>query len=108
MDAEFIAQTLCMANGWQEPNTLRALQRARDAGVLPAADKLIESYRRLRRVEGILRRWSYEGETLLPSDAAAYARVSVRCGFSTAGAFREAVSGWRHVIRRSFSKVFES
>ncbi len=108
MDAEFIAQSLCMANGWQEPNTLRALQRARDAGVLPAADKLIESYRRLRRVEGVLRRWSYEGETLLPGDAAAYARVSVRCGFSTAGAFREAVAGWRSIIRRSFSKVFEA
>ena len=27
MDAEFIAQTLCLENGWQEANTLRALER---------------------------------------------------------------------------------
>ena len=31
MDAEFIAQALCLENGWQEANTLRALERARDA-----------------------------------------------------------------------------
>jgi glutamate-ammonia-ligase adenylyltransferase len=29
MDAEFIAQALCLENGWQEANTLRALERAR-------------------------------------------------------------------------------
>ena len=32
MDAEFLAQTVCLAQGWQEPNTLRALERARDSG----------------------------------------------------------------------------
>ena len=38
MDAEFIAQALCLENGWQEANTLRALERARDAvGVQPQA-----------------------------------------------------------------------
>ena len=91
MDAEFIAQALCLENGWQEANTLRALERGRDAvGVQPSGcisgkatlkrelqplgradwDKLIENYRRLRRVEGILRRWSYEGETVLPGRCA--------------------------------------
>ena len=65
MDAEFIAQALCLEHGWQEANTLRALERGRDAKVLPRAEKLIENYRQLRRVEGILRRWSYEGETVL-------------------------------------------
>ena len=30
MDAEFIAQTLCLENGWHEPNTLRALECGRD------------------------------------------------------------------------------
>src|SRR5208282_2198590 len=82
MDAEFIAQALCLENGWQEANTLRALERGRDAGALPDADKLLENYRKLRRVEGILRRWSYEGETVLPDDPAPYYRVSVRCGFA--------------------------
>ena len=29
MDAEFIAQAMCLENGWQEANTLRALERGR-------------------------------------------------------------------------------
>ena len=106
MDAEFIAQALCLEMGWQEANTLRALERGRGAGVLPDADKLIENYRRLRRVEGILRRWSYEGETVLPDDAPAYYRVSVRCGFATPEEFRKALAQWRGAIREVYAKVF--
>jgi glutamine synthetase adenylyltransferase len=126
MDAEFIAQALCLENGWQEANTLRALERGRDAvGVQPSGwisgrstlkrelqltrayfDKLIENYRRLRRVEGILRRWSYEGETVLPDDAPAYYRVSVRCGFASPEDFRKALAGWRGAIREVYAKVF--
>jgi glutamine synthetase adenylyltransferase len=106
MDAEFIAQTLCLGNGWQEPNTLRALERGRDAGGLPDAEKLMRNYRELRRVEGILRRWSYEGETVLPDDPAPYYRVSVRCGFKTPEAFAEALAKCRRAIREVYSKVF--
>jgi glutamate-ammonia-ligase adenylyltransferase len=106
MDAEFIAQALCLENGWQEANTLRALERAREAGVLPDADKLLDNYRRLRHVEGILRRWSYEGETVLPDDPAPYYRVSVRCGFATPEAFRTALAKWRKAIRAVYEKVF--
>ncbi len=104
MDAEFIAQILCMANGWPEANTLRALERGRDTGVLLDAAKLIENYRRLRRVEGILRRWSYEGETVLPDAPAPYYRVSVRCGFDTPEAFRDALRNWRRAIREVYLK----
>jgi glutamate-ammonia-ligase adenylyltransferase len=107
VDAEFVAQTLCLENGWQEANTLRALERGRAAGVLPEADKLIVHYRLLRRVEGILRRWSYEGETVLPDDPAPYYRVSVRCGFATPEAFRDALSTWRKAIREVYQEVFE-
>jgi glutamate-ammonia-ligase adenylyltransferase len=106
MDAEFIAQALCLENGWQEANTLRALKRGRAAGVLPGADQLIENYRRLRRVEGILRRWSYEGETVLPDDAPAYYRVSVRCGFATPDEFRKALAQWRGAIRKVYNNIF--
>lgn len=106
MDAEFIAQALCLEYGWQEAHTLRALERARDTGVLPGADKLLENYRQLRRLEGILRRWSYEGETVLPDDPAPYYRVSVRCGFSTPEAFRNALAKWRQAIREVYEKVF--
>ena len=107
MDAEFLAQTLCLENGWQEANTLRALERGGQAGAVPGADQLIANYRQLRRVEGILRRWSYEGETVLPDDPAPYYRVSVRCGFATPDAFREALADWRRGIREVYLKVFQ-
>jgi len=108
MDAEFIAQTLCLENGWHEANTLRALERGRDAKVLPDADKLIQNYRRLRRVEGILRRWSYEGETVLPDAPAPYYRVSVRCGFETPEKLRAALAEWRRAIRSACDKFFNA
>jgi glutamate-ammonia-ligase adenylyltransferase len=107
MDAEFIAQTLCLQNGWHEANTLRALERGRDEGLLADADKLLEAYRHLRRVEGILRRWSYEGEIVLPDDPAPYYRVSVRCGFATPDDFRKALAKWRKAIREVYEKVLQ-
>jgi glutamate-ammonia-ligase adenylyltransferase len=106
MDAEFIAQTLCLEHGWLEANTLRALERGLEAGVLPEPEKLIANYRQVRRVEGILRRWSYEGETVLPQDPAPYYRVAVRCGFTSAEEFREALSSYRQVVREVYEKVF--
>ncbi len=106
MDAEFIAQTLCLENGWHEPNTLRALERGREAGILPDGTKLLDAYRRLRHVEGILRRWSYEGEIVLPDDPAPYYRVSVRCGFATPNDFRKTLAKWRKTIREVYEKVF--
>ena len=107
MDAEFIAQTLCLEHGWQEANTLRALERARDGGVLPEAEKLLENYRHLRRVEGILRRWSYEGETVLPAEPEPFYRVAIRCGFGSPEEFRSALAAWRKAIREVYGKVFQ-
>jgi len=106
MDAEFVAQALCLEHGWREANTLAVLEHGRQASALPDADRLIENYRKLRRVEGILRRWSYEGETVLPDDPAPYYRVSVRCGFPTPEAFRAGVASWRQAIRQVFARVF--
>jgi len=108
MDAEFIAQTLCLEHGWHEANTLRALDRGRSDRVLPEAGKLIENYQQLRRVEGILRRWSYEGETVLPDDPAPYYRVSVRCGFESSEQFRTRLGRWRSAIRESYSRFFNA
>ena len=108
MDAEFIAQAMCLAAGWQEPNTLRALERVRDAKFLPGtqAEQLIENYRRLRGMESILRRWSFEGEDVLPEDAPAFYRVSVRCGFASPEAFGKSVAAWRRTIREVYRGVF--
>ncbi len=106
MDAEFIAQALCLKYGWREANTLRALERGHAAGVLPDAEKLLANYRQLRRLEGILRRWSYEGETVLPEESAPFLRVAVRCGFATAEDFRNALAGWRAAMREVYNQVF--
>jgi glutamine synthetase adenylyltransferase len=106
MDAEFVAQAICLEQGWHQPNTLEALQQARSAGVLPHADPLIESFRKLRRVEGILRRWSYEGETVLPDAPEPFYRVSVRCGFSSPADFGKALAEWRSLIRSGYQQVF--
>ncbi len=107
VDAEFLAQVFCLEHGWHEPNTLRALRRAKAEGVLPGtdADLLIENYRRLRRVEGILRRWSYEGETELPDDPAPQYRVAIRCGFAATEDFLAAVARYRQHIRAVYEKV---
>jgi len=106
MDVEFVAQVLCLENGWHEPNTLRALERARANKILPHAEKLIENYLQLRRVEAILRRWSDEGETVLPDDAPAFYRVSVRCGFDSPEKFQAALAKWRKAIREVYAAVF--
>jgi glutamate-ammonia-ligase adenylyltransferase len=108
VDAEFIAQTFCLERGWHEPNTLRVLRRARDEGVLPAeeADMLLREYAWLRRVEGILRRWSFVGETVMPDDPAPLYRVAVRCGYRSIEAFQEAVGRCRASIRRVYRRVF--
>ncbi|MBI3853349.1 MAG: bifunctional [glutamate--ammonia ligase]-adenylyl-L-tyrosine phosphorylase/[glutamate--ammonia-ligase] adenylyltransferase [Verrucomicrobia bacterium] len=110
MDAEFIAQTLCLAHGWQEANTLSALRKAGDVSVLNSCDaeKIAENYRLLRRVEGILRRWSYEGETVLPTDGAALYRVAVRCGFPNARHLMNAIAKYRQAIREVYLIVFDA
>jgi len=110
IDAEFIAQALCLENGWQEPNTLRALRRAQESNALPHGDagRLIENYRQLRRVEAILRRWSFAGETELPDDEAARYRVAVRCGWKSAADFMQAIREYRQMIRSVYTKVFSA
>ncbi len=123
MDAEFVAQMLCLENGWREPNTLRALEKRmenlkpqtlnlREAGnskfkkLAHFFERLTIGYRKLRRVEGILRRWSYEGETVLPDDPAPYLRVSLRCGFGSPEEFCTAVAAWRADIREGYLAAF--
>src|SRR5258708_6730488 len=105
IDAEFIAQALAMEHGWHEPNTLRALEAARVNCVLPEAEGLVQNYRRLRRIEGILRRWSHEGETMLPDDPAAFYRVAIRCGYPSSAAFSEAAAASPRATRQAYLRV---
>ena len=108
MDAEFLAQALCLARGWQEANTMKALRRGGEVGAWPAADAgaLVKSYGELRRTEGILRRWSFEGETVLPDDEPAQQRVAVRCGFANAGDFMRALKETRSALRAVYARYF--
>lgn len=108
IDAEFIAQYFALERGWHQPNTLDVLTQAVEGKVLLESDRksLIEPYLRLRRVEGILRRWSFAGETMLPDDPAALLRVAVRCGYANANEFVEAVQRDRKAIRNVYSRVF--
>jgi glutamate-ammonia-ligase adenylyltransferase len=110
MDAEFLAQALCLARGCQEPNTMKALRRSGEAGAWPAeyADALVISYGKLRRIEGVLRRWSFEGETLLPDDEAARQRVAVRCGYAGADDFMAAVKETRATLRAVYLRYFRN
>lgn len=108
MDAEFIAQMFALENGWQEPNTLKCLIRARKERKLEQAeaDLLITNYRHLRRIEGILRRWSFAGETVLPDDPAPLYRVAIRCGFPDSNTFLQAVTGYRQQVRKIYEQLF--
>jgi [glutamine synthetase] adenylyltransferase / [glutamine synthetase]-adenylyl-L-tyrosine phosphorylase len=105
MDAEFLAQMFCLEHGWYEPNALTALERARETSVLPEPDagRLIENYRKLRRIEGILRRWSFAGETVLPDDPAPLYRVAVRCGYEDTANFMAALKHCRGEIRAVYA-----
>jgi glutamate-ammonia-ligase adenylyltransferase len=108
MDAEFLAQAFCLERGWQEAGTWRALERAGEEGLLPeaAARLLLENYAGLRRVESILRRWSYEGETVLPDDAPAQLRVAIRCGFGAIDDFMRALDAMRAAIHSVYASYF--
>jgi glutamine synthetase adenylyltransferase len=107
IDAEFLAQTMSLEHGWNEANTLRALERGLKEGALTRTDgkKIIENYRQLRRVEAILRRWSYAGETVLPDDPAPLYRVAVRCGWKSSEEFMEGLGQYRKAIRQVYEKI---
>jgi len=70
--------------------------------------RLIDNFRQLHRIERILRRWSFEGEAVLPTDPAPFYRVSVRCGFESPEAFREAIAAYRKEIRDVYNKVLHA
>lgn len=107
VDADFLAQALAMEHGWFEPNTLRSLERIRDEGLLSREDAelLLDRFQRLRRMESILRRWSFEGEAELPDDPAPQYRVAVRCGYPETEPFLADVARWRADVRRIHDQV---
>jgi glutamate-ammonia-ligase adenylyltransferase len=107
MDAEFLAQTICLAQGWREPNTTRALERAGRERLLrpPLGEKLLAGYHLLRRIELILRRWSFEAESELPADPAPQRRVAIRCGHPDSRGLLAALATARQDVRAAWDSV---
>lgn len=110
LDVEFIAQTYCLSTGEIIPNTLEALCIAREKEWLTQtqADTLISNYIKLRRIEAILRRWSYEAESELPEQPAPLRRVAIRCGFITAEDLLSALDRYKSTIRTIYNEVIEN
>jgi glutamate-ammonia-ligase adenylyltransferase len=108
MDAEFLAQAFSLQAGFQEANTLAALKRGAALGLISQSDgnRLVDNYKKLRRIEGILRLWSFQGETVLPDEAAPLHRVAVRCGYAGPGEFMASVGGIRQAIRGVYARYF--
>ena len=108
MDVEFVAQTAALESGWHEPNTLCAIQRAQEGGALSkhSAAALSTNYRHLIQIERILRRWSFQAESVLPEQAEPFYRVAIRCGFKTSEEFGRAVGEYRAAIRAEYNKFF--
>jgi glutamine synthetase adenylyltransferase len=105
---EFAAQALSLEHGWREANTLAAVERAGRERAIDAetAQVLAENYRRLMQIERILRRWSFQAESVLPDDPAPFYRVAVRCGFGQPEDFAAYVKECRSAIRAAYGKVF--
>ena len=106
IDVEFAAQIFCLAQGWQEPNTLRALQAMAVSNAFARSEAacLIAGYLQLRRIESILRRDNFRGVALLPESRAALQHLAVRCGYPDAEHFMASVNRHRRVIR----EIYES
>jgi glutamate-ammonia-ligase adenylyltransferase len=103
MEAEFLAQFWCLRHGWHEPSTGAALQRGLESQLIPKdlGDRFLRGYGELRRIEMILRRWSFEGESVLPKDPSALIRVAIRCGYVSADALMDVVTEARMGIRQA-------
>lgn len=109
MDVEFVAQALNLENGWHEPNTLASIDRATQGKKIStkSGQLLADNYRRLMQIERILRRWSFEAESLLPDEPAPFYRVAVRCGFNQTADFARAVAEYRSAIRKEYLRFFQ-
>ncbi len=107
MDAEFIAQALCLENGWQEANTLRALERAREAGASAGRGKVAWTITancaasRAFCAAGVTRAKLFCRTTRRRIIAFPCVVVS-----ATPGGFGKALAKWRQAIREVYEKVF--
>ena len=110
VDVEFIAQMLELRHGVTEPNTLLALDRLRDDGVLTATDHktLTESYRFLRSLEARLRLMSSASKDDLPEDEEAKARLARQLGYANSDEFYGVARRYVDGNREAFDRLFDA
>ena len=84
-----------------------ALRLAASQDLLSEEDSsiLIENFDKLMALEKVLRRWSYEGESVLPDTDAPLLRVAIRCGFDGIESFMGALAKWRSAIREVYLRL---
>jgi glutamate-ammonia-ligase adenylyltransferase len=86
VDIEFMIQCLQLTEGPKQPailtpDTLNALDKIIDLGLLPDGAKLKESYLFLKDLESCLRITSSQAETVLPGDPAKLTVIAARMGY---------------------------
>ena len=89
MELEFFAQGLQMKNDVWENNTVKALARLRERGILPgkSAETLSRHYLFLRKCESVIRRDENSSASTLPAEADAQQKFARRMGFEESGSF---------------------
>ena len=118
VDIEFVVQILQLVHGGETPsvrvqNTLLAVERLHDIGVLTAAqrDGLSEAYLYLRRVENALRIVHDRALDALPKNRAELAQLARRLGYAeTEGtpivdAFLQDYGKWTETTRALFNQI---
>ena len=111
-EVEFIVQLNQLIRGGRQPslqqrNLLKALQRQKAAGVLPAdvADGLEKAYLFLRRTEHMLQYREDQQTHLLPTQPALWAALAQAMGMSTQ-AFEQTLAEHRHFVHQAFLNAF--
>ena len=112
-EAEFIVQSLQLIRGGrirhiQRRSFLVALEQLKKTEIIQprVAEKLLESYLFLRRVEHVIQQLHDQQTQLLPDNQLDQTRLSIALGFSQYGQFLDELSLHQRVISAEFSDVF--
>jgi len=111
-EIEFIVQLNQLIRGGQQPSLqqrrlLKALQRQKTAGILPAdvADGLEQAYVFLRRLEHMLQYREDQQTHLLPSQPQQWAALAEALGLAQ-NTFRQTLDGHRQFVHQTFRNAF--
>jgi glutamate-ammonia-ligase adenylyltransferase len=101
IEAEFLIQGLQMQHRLWEPNSLGAIAKLSNHGVLEGGDavNLADAYTFLRGCESVLRRWQFRSVSSLPVALEEEVRFARRLRFATVEEFRAPYGRAREVIR---------